>query len=175
MLPNATFTITAGADKFTFTFDASESSDTDGTVETWGWAFGDGGTAYGETVAHVYAEYGTYIVTLTITDNEGGEDSYTVTVVIESEAPIALFFAHPYNVQTGSQVTFNGTASHDVDGHITNATWNFGDGMTLSGWWADVTIVNHVYNAVGLYMVTLTVTDDSGLADAVSHEVRVRP
>jgi PKD repeat protein len=45
--------------------------------------------------------------------------------------------------------------------------------MTLSGWWEDVQIVNHIYDAVGLYTITLIVTDDDGMTGSVTHEVRV--
>ena len=173
MLPNATFTISNGADKFTFTFDGRASSDTDGTVETWGWDFGDGATAYGQLVMHIYAEYGTYIVTLVVTDNEGGENSYAVTVVIEGDAPVALFTATPHIVQTGEQIVFNATASYDPDGEIDWAEWDFGDGMTLSGWWEDVQVVGHDYDVEDDYVITLTVEDEGGLTDSVGHEVHV--
>jgi PKD repeat protein len=161
-------------DKFSFEFDGSGSSDEDGTIETWGWTFGDGGTAYGEIVDHTYAAYGTYIVTLEVTDDQGAENSITITVVIEGEAPVALFFAHPHSVQTGEQIVFNGEDSYDVDGEIDRATWDFGDGMTLTGWWDDVATVNHIYDTVGLYAVTLTVTDEDGMVGTITHEIHVR-
>lgn len=175
MLPNATITVTNGVDKFTFTFDGRESNDTDGTIETWGWSFGDGETAYGSITDHTYTDYGTYIVTLTVTDDQGANASVSITVIIEGEIPVALFFARPRTVQTGEQVVFNGEDSYDLDGEIDRATWDFGDGMTLSGWWEDVQIVNHAYDATGLYMIVLTVTDEDNLTDTISHEVRVQP
>jgi PKD repeat protein len=173
VVPNAAITVTNGVDKFTFTFDGRGSSDTDGTVETWGWTFGDGGTAYGEIVEHTYAVDGTYIVNLTVTDDQGAQGSVAITVLIQGEAPIALFFANPHNVQTGEQVVFNGEDSYDPDGEIDRATWDFGDGMTLTGWWEDVQIVNHIYGTIGLYTITLTVTDEDDMTGTVTHEVRV--
>ncbi len=52
-------------------FDASLSSDPDGHISFWRWDFGDGETAEGEEVEHIYTEEGTYTVTLTVTDGQG--------------------------------------------------------------------------------------------------------
>ena len=54
-------------------FNASGSSDPDGTIARFDWAFGDGQTAPGggPTPSHTYRSPGTYKATLTLTDNEG--------------------------------------------------------------------------------------------------------
>lgn len=53
-------------------FDASASRDSDGSIATYAWSFGDGQAASGgPTVAHTYSAPGTYGVNLTLTDNEG--------------------------------------------------------------------------------------------------------
>jgi PKD repeat protein len=179
ILPIATIVVTDGVDKFSFEFDGSGSSDEDGTIETWGWTFGDGDTAYGDVVEHVYADYGTFIVTLTVTDNQGAVDSVTITVLIQGESPIASFswhgpdIVHPHDVQTGDQIVFNGAGSHDVDGDIDRATWDFGDGWTNSGPWGGVTVVNHIYDEADIYTVTLTVTDEHDMVDTFTREISV--
>ena len=53
-------------------------------------------------------------------------------------------------------VTFNGEDSTDEDGTITSYSWDFGDSNTTSG-----STVSHTYMNVGIYNVTLTVTDNS--------------
>lgn len=52
-------------------FDASESSDEDGTIVSYEWDFGDGHTGTGVTPTHTYTEDGEYTVVLCVTDNEG--------------------------------------------------------------------------------------------------------
>ena len=63
----------------------------------------------------------------------------------------------PYTGITAQALTFNGTNSFDLDGNITDYTWDFGDGTIGSG-----EKVKHTYSANGNYTVTLTVTDDDG-------------
>ena len=67
----------------TFTFDGSGCSDPDGSIVSYYWDFDDGSDAYGEIVTHTYTTAGTYIVTLTVTDNGGLTDSDQATVTAE--------------------------------------------------------------------------------------------
>ncbi len=64
-------------------FDGFFSSDFDGYLTEYEWDFGDGSTEAGETLAHTYEENGNYSVILTIMDDEGGEDTSTITVTVK--------------------------------------------------------------------------------------------
>jgi PKD repeat protein len=79
--PVASFTFSCS--QLTCYFDGSASRDSDGTVTSYAWKFGDGATGSGVTTTHTYAAAGTYVVTLTVTDNGGatGTQSNNVTVV----------------------------------------------------------------------------------------------
>jgi hypothetical protein len=64
----------------------NRSSD-DGAVVSGRWDFGDGTTATEPNPAHLYAEGGTYTVTLTVTDDEGNTDSVAVTIQVAEPPP----------------------------------------------------------------------------------------
>jgi PKD repeat protein len=72
----------------TVQFDGTGSSDPDGTVASYAWSFGDGGTASGAIVTHAFASNTTYTVTLTVTDNEGATGSHAETVTVISSADV---------------------------------------------------------------------------------------
>lgn len=71
--PAAAFTASPARAGKPTSFDASGSSDPDGTVSRYDWDFGDGQTSPngGPTPSHTYVNAGTYDVSLTVTDNEG--------------------------------------------------------------------------------------------------------
>jgi len=64
------------------TFDASNSTDPDGTIEKYEWNFGDGNTATGIIVTYSYSSAGSYDVTLTVTDDDGATDEETKSISI---------------------------------------------------------------------------------------------
>lgn len=66
-------------------FDASGSSDSDGTIASYAWDFGDGNTGDSVTAQHAYAAAGSYTVELVVTDNEGATHSTTSVVEVTPE------------------------------------------------------------------------------------------
>jgi PKD repeat protein len=78
--PTAAFTNTAV--DLAASFDASTSSDADGSVASYAWAFGDGTTGTGATTSHSYAAAGTFSVVLTVTDNAGATGTVTKSVTV---------------------------------------------------------------------------------------------
>jgi PKD repeat protein len=67
------------------TFDASVSSDSDGSIASFEWDFGDGAISQSKIVTHRFLRTGSYNVTLTVTDNEGGSGSITKKITIVQE------------------------------------------------------------------------------------------
>lgn len=76
--PVASFTTSCPT--LTCTFDASGSTDPDGTVASYAWTFGDGTTGSGVRPSHAYAAAGSYPVTLTVTDSGGATAQRTLNV-----------------------------------------------------------------------------------------------
>jgi len=153
-------------------FDGSSSSDSDGTIASYAWSFGDGSTDSGIGVWHRFNAPGTYVVTLTVTDDDGASDTMTQAVQVgtSNQSPVAAFSASPTNPMLNAWVNFDATASADTDGTIASYAWNFGDGSTGTG-----SLIWHQFTSSGTYIVTLTVTDDDGATDSTSLAIQVGP
>jgi subtilisin family serine protease len=80
--PNASFAIATG-DSTAINF-TSTSTDSDGTVDSYAWDFGDNETSDLENPSHTYSTGGTYTVTLTVTDNSSLTDMVSRTVTVAS-------------------------------------------------------------------------------------------
>lgn len=82
--PTASFTAnpTLGVAPLEVTFNASNSSDLDGSIINYAWDFKDGNTGNGQIINHTFSSIGSYNVELTVTDNEGATDSTTKTITV---------------------------------------------------------------------------------------------
>ena len=155
-------------------FDATGSSDPDGSIVTYQWAFGDGSTATGNVVYHQFSSAGTFHVSLTVTDNGGASNSITQLLQVGSllQAPVAAFTFSPSSPVVGSPVVFNASASYDPDGVIVSYQWDLnGDGTV------DTTGVTGqvIYSTPGTAVVRLTVTDNSGLPTSTTQTIVISP
>jgi PKD repeat protein len=83
--PTASFTATNT--NLTSAVDATASADPDGTIASYAWNFGDGGTATGVKATHTYAAAGTYSIKLTVTDNQGATGTTTKSVTVATGRP----------------------------------------------------------------------------------------
>ena len=172
--PNAAFTVSPGSGLpgTWFTFNASSSSDPDGSIASYSWHFGDGSTDSGVTAYKNYATAGVYTVQLTVMDNDGATDTYSQPLLITAapnQSPNAAFTVSPSSGQPGTWLTFNASSSSDPDGSIVSYSWNFGDGSMDSG----VTVYKN-YATAGVYTVQLTVTDNGGATDTSTRSVSIQ-
>ena len=87
-----------------------------------------------------------------------------------NQPPFAEFTNQPLTPFTGEIVTFDASQSSD-DSIITLYTWDFGDGSEET---TSLPVITHVYSQPGLYVVTLTVTDNSGLTSSKSKQITVQ-
>lgn len=76
--PNACFTMTSstGSPPLTVSFNASCSSDPDGSIISYNWVMGDGTNRTGSSLTHTYWDYGYYTIYLTVQDNTGLIDTF---------------------------------------------------------------------------------------------------
>lgn len=137
---------------------------TTGNVVTWNWNFGD--ATSGNTIApnHLYANPGTYNVTLTATNNAGCSNFVTQTVTVNI-VPVAQFTSN--TACAGQSTTFTDQTS----GAPISWSWDYGD-ATPSGSAQNPT---HAYATAGTYTTTLIVASGSGCGDTITGVVTVNP
>jgi PKD repeat protein len=121
--PAASFTATPSG--MTGQFNASASSDSDGTIVAYEWTFGDGATGTGVTANRTYATAGTYTVGLTVRDDDGATSSTTRTVTVTSTPPPTTLAQDAFgrtvangwgSATTGGAWSTSATANYAVDG-----------------------------------------------------------
>ena len=146
------------------------SSDVEGPLVAWHWDFGDKQTTDVQNPEHIYADPGTYLVMLTITDSGGLQVSGSKEITVlppGNNPPIANF---NYLQQNRRLIIDFKDTSLDADGVITSWNWNFGDNSTDT-----VQNPSHIYALAGIYEVTLTVTDNGGKSNSITTKVTVNP
>ncbi len=110
---------TAGAAPLPVAFTGTASRDSDGSIFSHRWDFGDGTTSDEPSPNHTYATPGAYTVTLTVMDDSGAEvtASNTVTVsdgVAPGPAPVPVTPSASTITCRGQAPTIVGTNGHDV-------------------------------------------------------------
>ncbi|KAA9130205.1 S8 family serine peptidase [Marinihelvus fidelis] len=144
------------------------SSDSDGTIASRAWTFGDGGSSSATNPSHSYGAAGTYSVQLTVTDDDGATDTVTKSVTVSEEPPANEDPVAAFSASCTFLACDFTDASSDSDGSIVSRSWTFGDGGS-----SGAANPSHTYGAAGTYSVQLTVTDDDGATDTVTQSVTV--
>ena len=164
------------------------SSDTDGSILTYDWDWGDGSPVeHGSTSTHSYATYDTFTITLTVTDSDlctyvesdptTALARTTAEVVIVNETPTAVLDTTPAHVEgnlhvgVGQPILFDGSGSTDDSGLISR-TLAFGDAFSAPLTGPSYT-VEHSYASADTYTATLTVRDDQEVTNTAEVEIVV--
>jgi hypothetical protein len=114
----------------------------------------------------------------------GGSDSDRFVIAAPSyennnEEPFALVDPAYQEITVGEAVYFDGSESYDEDGEIVSYVWDFGDGspaedtFSMMSSFKETSSGLHVFSDIGLYTVTLTVTDDKGAISSALAQVNV--
>jgi len=140
------------------------------TTASWSWQFGDNTISTVADPGHIYANPGTYSVTLTITNLNGCSNTKVHQVQV-SAAPIAQF-SYSTPSCSNSSVSFNDISSTS-NGTINSWHWDFGDGNSTTVMAPSNPDVNHSYSNSGIFTVTLTIHTSNGCENQMSTNIVV--
>ncbi len=135
------------------TVDVVENSTTVyGNINAWSWDFGGLGTSNAQNPTYAFGEIGIFPITLSVSNDWGCNEVFTVNNAVEVTFPYPDFEAANYSC-TDRAVTFTNRSA----GTLMSYLWDFGDGNTSTE-----TSPSHLYTNEGTYTVCLTVTDKYG-------------
>ncbi len=138
-------------------------------AQTWSWDFGDGATSTIQNPRHLYSNYGTYTVTLTVT-NDTCSSSISKTVYVFNENPAIR--VSDSAVCKKNTIQFFAVVADTL--RFRNYLWDFGDGTQWNS--ADHNTggyAYHYYPTPGWYRVTLTTRDINRCITVVSKQIRI--
>jgi PKD repeat protein len=157
-------------DTVTFSGAASVAQSPGRVITRYQWNFGDGGTAEGQTVGHVYTVQATYNVVLTVTDSAGAQATTSTSFTVANGVTAAFTFSR----NSGRVVIFNAESSRGSSSgfgtrnEIVRYIWHFGDSTSTEE--TDEPIISHTFPNTNTYTVTLTVEDAAGRRDTVNNQ-----
>ncbi|MGY3439856.1 MULTISPECIES: PKD domain-containing protein [unclassified Marinovum] len=127
--------------------------------------WGDGSAAgSGLTDSHTYTDNGTYIVTVTVTDDDGGVGDDSLTVTVNNVAPMALA-GGPYTVNETQDVALAGSGSDVSPDDTLTFAWDLDNNGSFEIAGATPTFSAAIIDGIAggtVLSVALQVTDDDG-------------
>ncbi|MDW7992519.1 MAG: PKD domain-containing protein [Anaerolineae bacterium] len=142
-------------------FDGRASGDPGNDITLYEWDFLYIGTfqqrATGVTVTYAYTDNGFYTAALRVWDDNNTFGMDTAPVTVTNVAP-TVYAGPDRQANEGAEIQFTGTFTDPGAGDTHTILWTFGDGGSFSG----ALTPTHVYSEPGVFLVTLTITDDDG-------------
>jgi gliding motility-associated-like protein len=134
-------------------------SDSSILPQTWLWNFGDGFTSTAQNPVHTYTAYGSYNVSLTVTNGACSHTKVNTITVFNEQVNFTIAFDTLCKSQPAVFL-----ATGFFQSNIITYLWNYGDGISeIAG-----PIAVHTYANAGLYSVTLTITDVRGCVSTIT-------
>jgi PKD repeat protein len=136
-----------------------------GSNAEFSWAFGDGATGTGATLAHTYPATGTYTAVVTATNSVSNVTATTTVTVVETIS--GLLASNDSPTVLGDSTTLTATVAAGSNAEF---SWAFGDGATGTG-----ATLAHTYLATGTYPAVVTATNSVSSVTATTIVTVVEP
>lgn len=118
------------------------------------WDFGDGTLAAGTQATHVYIAPGSYRITFTVRDVNGDAARESTQIDVLARIPSSIQLIS--DAVAGKPVLFATSALEENAGAL-SYFWTFSDGQSATGLGAAA-----IFPVAGMYLATVTVTNDLG-------------
>jgi PKD domain-containing protein len=122
------------------------------------WAFGDGTSSSGASVAHSFAVPGRVVITCSATDATTTTVVRTLSMTVDPRPTVAGTSSSAV-AAPGTALTLTALA-HNGSGTFSRFSWDFGDGNRAVG-----ASTPHTYTGVGVFNATVIVTDSNGASN----------
>ena len=146
-------------------FDASDSTDIDGSIIEYAWDWEDDGIYDGFSdspqVSHQYLSSGQLTARVRVTDDQFARATATVQLDINA-APAAVIFPSPADAQLYDIIYFDATGSSDTDGVIASVSWDLDNDGTFEHFTGSALKTPVQFLEVGEHRVGVRITDDDG-------------
>ena len=168
---NFTFSPSLGNTLTLFEF-TDLSTDSDGIIEEWHWDFGDGNTSSERNPVYSYSFPGTYVINLTLIDDQRGENYKIYVINIDNAPPDPNINieeglnigSNLWKVPTDRTIRLDAGNSTDNDNTILTYLWTYNSVNTESQY-LDLVFSDETYN------IELTVTDPEGANTTETFEI----
>lgn len=159
------------------TLDAAASHD-DGDLVSWSFDFGDGtssGTLAVPTTRHAWTAAGSYLVRVTVIDDDGLADDATCTVdvaddvdpvdpvdPVEGDAPPGASFTVTANTATIAILDAGAAWDRETADDALEVRWDFQADGSWDTAWSTTRVATHAYGSAGPHTARLEVRDGAG-------------
>lgn len=177
--PVSNFAFTNQCDGTALNFTDNSTITLPGTIVAWDWDFGDGNTSVNQNPSNTYASDGSYNVGLTVTDNNGCQNTFNQNVtVFPNPVNDIEFVINGVSSTTGLTggclvdiVNFTNNTTINAPDNVATWAWDYGDGTTSN-------LQNppaHTYAVDGNYTITLNTTSNNGCTDVITTPIVIHP
>ncbi len=142
-----------------------------GSISFWEWDFGDGSPVSNiQNPSHIFPSTGTYNVSLTTQSGPNCPSNTITQSVTISPLPIPDFSVPAQSCQ-GYALSVDDNSTAPSGTINTSWHWTFSDDNSSD----TLQSVNHLFDSVGVFNITLTVTNDAGCKDSLTQAIDIVP